>query len=159
LKIDGPHRYWELLYQPNADLTEAECLPRIQELIRDAVRIRLFSDEPLGAFLSGGLDSSTVVAAMADASERPVETFSVGFDQDSFDELRDAEIVAKRFGTNHHVIRCTPNVLDILPKLVHHYDEPFADSSAIPTYLISELARQQTTVILSGDGGDEIFAG
>ena len=159
LKIVGPHRYWTLRYQPDWRLTETECVPRIQELIRDAVRIRLFSDVPLGAFLSGGLDSSTVVAAMAEVSGKPVETFAVGFKEESFDELHFAAIAAKRFGTNHHVLHCTPNVLSILPKLVHHYDEPFADSSAIPTYCISEAARQQTTVILSGDGGDEIFAG
>lgn len=158
-KIDGPHRYWTLRYQPDSRLTETECVPRIQELIRDAVRVRLFSDVPLGAFLSGGLDSSTVVAAMSEVSGSPVETFSAGFDEESFDELHFAEIVAKRFGTNHHVLHCSPNVLDILPKLVYHFDEPFADSSAIPTYCISEAARQQTTVILSGDGGDEIFAG
>ncbi len=159
LKIDGPHRYWTLRYKPDPQLTEMDCVGRIQDLIRDAVRVRLFSDVPLGAFLSGGLDSSTVVATMAEVSKESVETFSVGFDETSFDELRFAEIVAKRFHTNHHVIRCAPNVLEILPKLVYHYDEPFADSSAIPTFCISEVARQQTTVILSGDGGDEIFAG
>src|SRR6202790_1939131 len=159
LKIDGPHRYWILRYQPDSGLTETDCVPRIQELIRDAVRVRLFSDVPLGAFLSGGLDSSTVVAAMAEVGEAPVETFSVGFDEESFDELHFAEIVANRFGTNHHVLHCSPNILEILPKLVHHYDEPFADSSAIPTYCISEVARQRTTVVLSGDGGDEIFGG
>jgi len=159
LKIDGPHRYWTLRYQPDSRLTETECVPRIQDLIRDAVRVRLFSDVPLGAFLSGGLDSSTVVAAMAEVGETPVETFTAGFEEESFDELHFAEIVAKRFGTNHHVLHCSPNILEILPKLVHHYDEPFADSSAIPTYCISVAARKQTTVILTGDGGDEIFAG
>jgi asparagine synthase (glutamine-hydrolysing) len=159
LKTDGPHRYWTLRYQPDSRLTETECVSRIQDLIRDAVRVRLFSDVPLGAFLSGGLDSSTVVAAMAEVSETPVETFSAGFDEESFDELHFAEIIAKRFGTNHHVLHCSPNVLEILPKLVYHFDEPFADSSAIPTFCISEAARQETTVILSGDGGDEIFAG
>jgi asparagine synthase (glutamine-hydrolysing) len=159
LKTDGPHRYWTLRYQPDSRLTETECVPRIQDLIRDAVRVRLFSDVPLGAFLSGGLDSSTVVAAMAEESATPVETFSAGFDEQSFDELRFAEIVAKSFGTNHHVLHCSPNILEILPKLVYHFDEPFADSSAIPTYCISEAARERTTVILSGDGGDEIFAG
>jgi asparagine synthase (glutamine-hydrolysing) len=159
LKIDGPQRYWTLRYHPDSRLTETECVPQIQELIRDAVRVRLFSDVPLGAFLSGGLDSSTVVATMADVGETPVETFSVGFDEESFDELHFAQIVAKRFNTNHHVLQCSPNILEILPKLVYHYDEPFADSSAIPTYCISEAARQQTTVILTGDGGDESFAG
>jgi asparagine synthase (glutamine-hydrolysing) len=159
LKIGGPSRYWNLRYNPNPQLTEEVCTERIRELIRDAVRIRLFSDVPLGAFLSGGLDSSTVVAAMAEASARPVETFSVGFDESSFNELPYAEMVAKHFRTNHHVIHCRPNVLEILPKLVFHFDEPFADASAIPTYCISECARKWTTVILSGDGGDEIFAG
>ena len=159
LKTDGPHRYWTLRYQPDSRLTETKCVSRIQDLVRDAVRVRLFSDVPLGAFLSGGLDSSTIVAAMAEASKSPVETFSAGFDEESFDELQFAEIVAKRFRTNHHVLHCSPNILEILPKLVNHFDEPFADSSAIPTYCISAAARQQTTVILSGDGGDEIFAG
>jgi asparagine synthase (glutamine-hydrolysing) len=159
LRTDGPHRYWTLRYQPDSRLTEKDCVPRIQDLIRDAVRVRLYSDVPLGAFLSGGLDSSTVVAAMAEVSETPVETFSAGFDEESFDELHFAAIVANHFGTNHHVLHCSPNILEILPKLVSHFDEPFADSSAIPTYCISEAARQQTTVMLSGDGGDEIFAG
>jgi len=159
LRIDGPHRYWSLQYQPDHRLKLPECVSRIRELIRDAVRVRLFSDVPLGAFLSGGLDSSTIVATMAEAGKKSVETFSVGFDERSFDELRFAEIVAKRFGTNHHVVRCAATALEILPKLVEYYDEPFADPSAIPTYLISEAARQWTTVVLSGDGGDEIFAG
>jgi len=159
LKVEGPKRYWNLRYEPDARFTEIDCVWRIQDMVREAVRTRLFSDVPLGAFLSGGLDSSVVVAAMAELSEKPVETFSVAFDEDSFDESRYAAVVAKRFNTNHHLIRCAPNVLEILPKLVYHYDEPFADSSAIPTYSICEAARQHTTVILSGDGGDEVFAG
>lgn len=159
VRLRGPQRYWNLQYRPDEKLTEAECIPRIRELIRDAVRIRMFSDVPLGAFLSGGVDSSTVVAAMAEVSGRPVETFSIGFDESSFDELPYAEMVAKQFGTNHHTFRCTPNALEVLPTLVHHYDEPFADSSAIPTYYVSKIARQQVTVALSGDGGDEVFAG
>jgi len=159
LRLTGPERYWNLHYQPDFALTEEECAARIRELVRDAVRIRMYSDVPLGAFLSGGLDSSTVVAAMAEVSERPVETFSIGFDESSFDELRYAEMVAKKFRTNHHTFRCTPKALEVLPLLVHHYDEPFADSSAIPTYYVSKIARQQVTVVLSGDGGDETFAG
>ncbi|MBI1749153.1 MAG: asparagine synthase (glutamine-hydrolyzing) [Acidobacteria bacterium] len=159
LRLRGPERYWELRYAPDARLTEADCTARIREIVRDAVRIRMFSDVPLGAFLSGGLDSSTVVAAMAEVSDRPVETFSIGFDDASFDELPYAETVAKKFRTNHHTFRCTPDALEVLPILVHHYDEPFADSSAIPTYYVSKIARQLVTVALSGDGGDETFAG
>jgi asparagine synthase (glutamine-hydrolysing) len=159
LRLRGPERYWSLEYRPNPALTEAECTARIREIIRDAVRIRMFSDVPLGAFLSGGLDSSTVVAAMAQVSARPVETFSIGFDEESFDEMPYAEQVAKKFGANHHTFRCTPDALEVLPTLVHHFDEPFADSSAIPTYYVSRIARQHVTVALSGDGGDEIFAG
>jgi asparagine synthase (glutamine-hydrolysing) len=159
VKLRGPQRYWDLRYQPDAKLTEAECTERIRALVRDAVRIRLFSDVPLGAFLSGGVDSSTVVAAMAEVSPRPVETFSIGFDESSFDELPYAEMVAKQFGTRHHTFQCTPDALEVLPTLVHHYDEPFADPSAIPTYYVSKIARQHVTVALSGDGGDEVFAG
>jgi asparagine synthase (glutamine-hydrolysing) len=159
LRLRGPMRYWTLRYQPNPKLTENDCVGRIRELIRDAVRIRMYSDVPLGAFLSGGLDSSTVVAAMAENSAQPVETFSIGFDEASFDELPYAEAVAKKFRTKHHVFRCTPNMLEVLPTLVHHYDEPFADASALPTYYVSKIAREHVTVALSGDGGDETFAG
>jgi len=159
LRLRGPECYWRLRYEPNPVLTEEECVSRVAEIIRDAVRIRMYSDVPLGAFLSGGLDSSTVVANMALVGEKAVETFSIGFDEASFDELRFAELVAGRFRTNHHVFRCTPDALEVLPTLVYHYDEPFADSSAIPTYYVSKIARQLVTVALSGDGGDEIFAG
>jgi asparagine synthase (glutamine-hydrolysing) len=159
LRLRGPERYWTLRYAPDPSLHEADCLARIREIVRDAVRIRMYSDVPLGAFLSGGVDSSCVVANMAGVSERPVETFSIGFDVESFDELPYAEMVAKKFRTNHHVFRCQPDALEVLPILVHHYDEPFADSSAIPTYYVSKIARQLVTVALSGDGGDEIFAG
>jgi asparagine synthase (glutamine-hydrolysing) len=159
VRLRGPQRYWSLRYAPNPALTEAECTGRIREILRDAVRIRMYSDVPLGAFLSGGLDSSTVVATMAKVSDHPVETFSIGFDQASFDELHFAEMLAKQYRTNHHTLRCTPDALEVLPTLVHHYDEPFADSSAIPTYYVSKIARQCVTVALSGDGGDETFAG
>ena len=159
IKMRGPERYWNLRYQPNPSLTEEDCVAQIRELVNDAVRIRMFSDVPLGAFLSGGLDSSTVVAAMAGISTQPVETFSIGFDQETFDEMPYAETVAKKFGTNHHTFRCTPNALEVLPVLAHHYDEPFADSSMVPTYYVSKIAREHVTVALSGDGGDEVFAG
>lgn len=159
ITIDGPHAYWSIQFRADDRLTEKDSIERIRELIIDSVRIRLQADVPLGAFLSGGLDSSTVVAAMAKLCDKPVETFSVGFDDSSFDELHFAEMIAKQFGTHHHVLHCTPNALEILPQLVHHYDEPFADASALPTFAISRLARERTTVILSGDGGDELFAG
>lgn len=159
VRLSGPTPYWKLQYKPNPRLTEEDCTAQILDLIRDAVRVRMYSDVPLGAFLSGGLDSSTVVGAMAQASERPVETFSIGFDEESFDEAPYAEIVAKRFATNHHTFRCRPDALEVLPVLAHHFDEPFADSSMIPTYYVSKIAREHVTVALSGDGGDEIFAG
>lgn len=159
IRLRGPQRYWDLRYNPDPRLTEEECATRIREILRDAVRIRMFSDVPLGAFLSGGIDSSCVVAMMAELSEQPVETFSIGFDEEAFDELRFAEVVAKKFETNHHIFRCKPDVLEVLPVLVHHYDEPFADASAIPMYYVSKIARQLVTVALSGDGGDETFAG
>ncbi len=159
LLLKEPQRYWVLRYKPNPRLTETECLERIRETVRDAVRIRMRSDVPLGAFLSGGVDSSGVVATMAKMSERPVETFSIGFDEASYDELHYAELVAKRFNTNHHTFRCEPDALEVLPTLAHNCDEPFADSSLIPTYYVSKIARQYVTVALSGDGGDEVFAG
>jgi|SRR5579862_595828 len=155
----GPQPYWSLRYEPNEAFTEGECIDRVGEILTDAVRIRMHSDVPLGAFLSGGLDSSTVVALMAQSNGQPLETFSIGFDQKPFDELKFAEKVANQFRTKHHTFRCTPDALDVLPALVHHYDEPFADSSAIPTYYLAKTARQHVTVALSGDGGDETFAG
>ncbi len=159
VRLHAPQSYWTLQYRPNPGLTEEDCTAQIADLIRDAVRIRMYSDVPLGAFLSGGLDSSTVVAAMSQVSERPVETFSIGFEEESFDEAPYAEIVAKKFGTNHHTFRCRPDALEVLPILAHHFDEPFADSSMIPTYYVSKIAREHVTVALSGDGGDEVFAG
>ena len=159
VRLRGPERYWKLRYAPDATVTEEDCVSEIRRITRDATRIRLFSDVPLGAFLSGGLDSSAVVAMMAELSSKPVETFSIGFDQASHDETRFAESVARRFGTHHHSLRCAPDALETLPTLVHHFDEPFADESAIPTYYVSKLARQYVTVALSGDGGDEVFAG
>ncbi len=163
VRLSGPQRYWNICYHPDASLSgqagEQELLERIRELIRDAVRIRMYSDVPLGAFLSGGLDSSTVVSAMAAVSEKPVETFNISFDEESFDEAKYADEVARQFKSNHHTFRCTPDALAVLPTLVHHYDEPFADPSSVPTYYVSKIARELVTVALSGDGGDEIFAG
>ena len=156
LKVE---RYW---HPPLAEKTKASTSDIETELLdhlRDAVRIRLVADVPLGAFLSGGVDSATVVALMAQASGRPVKTFSIGFEEDSYDELPYARQVAERYGTQHHEFIVRPDAAEVLPRLVWHYNEPFADSSALPTYYLSKLTRQHVTVALSGDGGDENFAG
>ncbi len=129
-------------------------------LIKDAVRIRLYSDVPFGALLSGGVDSSLVVALMSQLMDRPVDTFTVGFCDKQLDESQDARELAAHFGTRHHsLIAESHSVPDLVRKLATHFGEPFADSSAIPTYLVSEMARKHVTMALSGDGGDEVFGG
>src|SRR5438309_2305899 len=129
------------------------------DLLTEAVRCHLISDVPLGVFLSGGLDSSTIVAVMRRAHNGPIKTFSIGFDDPSYDERSHARLVARHFETDHTELTVRPDVADVLPRLVHHFDEPFGDSSAIPTYYLSKLARRDVTVALGGDGGDEVFAG
>lgn len=153
-------RYWKLSYSPDEQYpSEAEMHESIREELLEATRLRLRSDVPLGAFLSGGIDSSGVVAAMARLSSGAVQTFSIGFDVEEFDETSYAREVAERFGTDHHEFRVEPRAMEILPKLVWHYGEPFADQSAIPSFYLAELTRRHVTVALNGDGGDEDFAG
>lgn len=152
-------RYWSPQYEPKVPWTLDEAAERVRDAMDEAVRIRLMSDVPLGVLLSGGLDSSAVVAFASKHSAQPVRTFSIGFGQANFDELRYARVVAKAFGTEHHEFVVEPEAASVLPELVRHFGEPFADSSAIPTYHVARLARQHVTVALNGDGGDELFAG
>ena len=152
--------YWELEFRPAAaPPREADVIERVQTLLESAVERRLMSEVPLGAFLSGGLDSSVVVALMARSSGRAVKTFTIGFEEADYSELEDARTVARHLATDHHEMIVKPSALDILPDLVWHLDEPFGDSSAVPTYYVCKAARQHVTVALSGDGGDEVFAG
>jgi asparagine synthase (glutamine-hydrolysing) len=153
-------QYWDLpQYSTHQPDSEEECLEELERRLAEAVRIQLISDVPLGALLSGGTDSSTVVALMARASSKPVKTFSIGFSHDDFNEAQYARMVAKRFGTEHHELILEPNVLETVETLTAALEEPFGDSSMLPTYYVSCMARQHVTVALSGDGGDEIFAG
>lgn len=152
-------RYWQLDFSKKLKIDEEEAGDRLVELLREAVRIRLQSEVPLGAFLSGGIDSSAVVALMAQESSEQVKTFSIGFDEQVFNELHHARRVAQHVGADHHEFIVRPDAMEILPTLVEHYGEPFADSSAIPSYYVSRETRAYVTVALNGDGGDECFAG
>jgi asparagine synthase (glutamine-hydrolysing) len=153
-------RYWDLEFTgTGAAAREEEYLEELDALLREAVGLRLISDVPLGAFLSGGIDSSTVVAYMKEASSSPPVTIAVGFNNREFDEVEHAETVARHLGCDFHALVANPDVEDLLPKLAWHFDEPFADSSAVPTYYVSKAARGLVTVALSGDGGDELWAG
>src|SRR5215472_11386929 len=153
--------YWRLPAPSEAprDRPAAELRGELVAQLEEAVRLRLVSDVPLGAFLSGGIDSSAVVATMARVGCRPVKTFSIGFSEQGYDETRYARMVAERYATNHHEFVVKPDAVAVLPRLIWHYGEPFADPSAIPTYYLAELARSEVTVALNGDGGDECFLG
>ena len=153
------NEYWDLSYSPDFDSSEEQWCEALRDKLSEATRLRMISDVPLGAFLSGGVDSSAVVAFMAKAQSTPVKTFSIGFKEEDFSETHYARQISECFGTEHHEFIIEPDAIEVLPKLAWEYDEPFADSSAIPTYYVSKLAREYVTVILSGDGGDETFAG
>ena len=151
--------YWDLNFAPCHELSEAQMMDDLLGILEESTRLRMISDVPLGAFLSGGVDSSAVVAMMAQASKEPVITNSISFSVSSYDETEYARKIARQFTTNHHEFRVEPEAMSVIEKLAWHYDEPFADSSAIPTYYVSQIARNNVTVSLSGDGGDENFAG
>ncbi len=162
LRADGSRRlvrYWEVQFQPDYSHSEEYFAEQLRQNLEEAVDMHLVSDVPVGAFLSGGLDSSSVVAFMARRSERPVKTFSIGFQEQGFDETSAARTVAEQFGTEHTELILKPDVEALIQDIVWYLDEPFGDSSAIPTYMVSKLAAEQVKVVLSGDGGDELFAG
>ncbi len=152
-------RYWKLDYSKKLNLSEKEWEKKILEKLDESVKLRMISDVPLGAFLSGGIDSSAVVALMAKHSSQPVKTFSIGFKEEKFNELSYAKEIAKKFGTEHEEFIVESHAIEILPLLVKHFEEPYADKSALPTYYVSKMTRDFVTVALNGDGGDENFAG
>ena len=151
--------YWRPDFRVQRPTTEPEAIDFLRQTLSSSVQLRMQSDVPLGAFLSGGVDSSLVVALMQKQSEEPVKTFSIGFPVPEYDESQYARQVAKHLGTEHHELQVTPDGVQVLPELIWHYDEPFADSSAIPTWYVSQMTREHVTVALSGDGGDELFCG
>ncbi|MFA6183999.1 MAG: asparagine synthase (glutamine-hydrolyzing) [Parcubacteria group bacterium] len=152
-------KYWKLDYSKKLNLSQKEWKKRIMLKLDESVRLRMISDVPIGAFLSGGIDSSAIVALMSQHSDKPIKTFSIGFGEKKYNELRYAKIVARKFKTDHKEFIVKPNAIELLPMLVRQYEEPYADSSALPTYYVSKLTREYVTVALNGDGGDENFGG
>lgn len=164
-RVDGRFeqgRYWTLPHPTEnavSGLDEDQTCAAIRELFDDSVRMRMISDVPLGAFLSGGIDSGSIVASMARQSEQPVKTFSIGFEEAEFNELPAAKLIAEKYRTEHHEILVRPDSVDLVSKLIHYFDEPFGDTAAIPTYIVSQFAAEHVKVALTGDGGDELFSG
>lgn len=157
--LSAPQRYWQMSFADRTTSTSAELEEELVALMQQAVRSRMVADVPLGAFLSGGVDSSSVVALMAEASSDAVKTCTIGFDVPDLDETAHADRVARRFATDHHMRMVSPDDFALIDQLADHFDEPFADASALPTFRVCELAREHVTVALSGDGADEAFAG
>ncbi len=151
--------YWEIPSETRREVGEAAIAEELKEILKESVKLRMISDVPLGVFLSGGVDSSSVVAMMSNLSERPVKSFSIRFEDRTYDEGRYVEMVHRRYRTEHTEFVIQPDVLDLLPRLIQHMDDPIGDFSIFPTYLVSKMARDYVTVILSGDGGDELFGG
>jgi len=158
-EVSEPAPYWDMEFKPGARRSEADWLAEMDHVISESVKAHLVSDVPFGAFLSGGVDSSAVVAYMAQHLDTPVRTFSIGSANPDYDETAYARFVSERWGTQHHSEIIEPDAMDILPDLVRQSGEPFGDSSIVPTYYVSRLARQHVPMVLSGDGGDELFAG
>lgn len=152
-------KYWDVRFDPDETLNEDQWVEQIDHELSESVKLHMVSDVPLGAFLSGGIDSSATVAMMARNSDRPIQTFSIGFKDDPNEEIKNARLLAEKYGCVHREQIVEPESIGLLPKMVSAYDEPFGDSSAIPTYYVSKFAREHVTVALSGDGGDELFAG
>ncbi len=152
-------RYWEPTFLPKTLLTFEDAQKAMMAKLKESVELRMIADVPLGAFLSGGKDSTTVVGLMSQLSKKPVQTFTIGFEEQTYSELPEARVIAKHFGCDHHEFIVKPDTVDILPKLAWHYGEPYADSSALPSYYVSKMTRQHVTVALNGDGGDETLAG
>ncbi|OGS22588.1 MAG: asparagine synthase (glutamine-hydrolyzing) [Elusimicrobia bacterium RIFOXYA2_FULL_39_19] len=152
-------KYWNIDFTKKTSLSFEDAKMQLREILTEATKLRMISDVPLGAFLSGGLDSSIIVALMSKLSIKPVKTFSIGFKEETFSELPYAKIVADHYKTEHHEFTVEPHFVDILEKIVWHYDQPFADTSSLPSYYVANVTRQHVTVALNGDGGDENFAG
>jgi asparagine synthase (glutamine-hydrolysing) len=152
-------KYWTPSFNPDYSISEKQWLEELDMVLNDSVRAHMISDVPFGVFLSGGVDSSAILAYMALNTSQPVQAFSIGFDEKEYNEIEFAKMAAQRWGAEHHIEIVKPDALAILPELVKHYGEPYGDSSAIPTYYVSQLARRHVPLVLSGDGGDEIFAG
>lgn len=157
--VSTPEEYWEIEFKPDHSKKENDWIEELEAVLNDSVKAHLVSDVPFGAFLSGGIDSSCIVSFMSKILNKPVKTFSIGFQEEGFNEIKYANEVSVRWGTDQYTEVLKPNALEILPSLVRHYGEPFGDSSAIPTYYVSQLAHLYVPMVLSGDGGDELFAG